>query len=133
MIGNTRVLDERLGVITGQLNDLITQVERLIQDNAHRAQDQKEYTDRFENLNNSIEEKKSDIATIKQQISDALSRRENARIFLKGLKELPPTVEQFDIPSWHALVECIKIMPDKNIIFHLRNGCEEVIPLAEVQ
>lgn len=133
LIGNTRVLDERLGVITGQLNDLITQVERLIQDNAHRAQDQKEYTDRFENLNNSIEEKKSDIATIKQQISDALSRRENARIFLKGLKELPPTVEQFDIPSWHALVECIKIMPDKNIIFHLRNGCEEVIPLAEVQ
>ena len=37
------------------------------------------------------------------------------------------------IPSWHALVDYIKIMPDKNIVFHLRNGCEEIVPLAEVQ
>ena len=41
--------------------------------------------------------------------------------------------DKFDIPSWHALVDYIKIMPDKNIIFHLRNGCEETVPLAEVQ
>ena len=32
-----------------------------------------------------------------------------------------------------VLVDYIKIMPDKNIVFHLRNGNEEIVPLAEVQ
>lgn len=37
LIGNTEILDERLGIMTEQLNDLISQIEQLIQDNAHHA------------------------------------------------------------------------------------------------
>ena len=73
------------------------------------------------------------IGSIKQQISDTLARRENVRIFLTGLKSLNSIVEKFDIPSWHALVDHVIIMPDKTIVFCLRNGCEETIHLAEVQ
>ena len=133
MIGNTEILEERLGAMTEQLNDLITQIEQLIQDNAHHARSQEEYSERFEVLNNSIEEKKAEIASVKQQISDTLTRRENVRIFLEGLKGLDSIAERFDIPSWHALVDCVKIMPDKNIVFHLRNGCEEIVPMGDVQ
>lgn len=132
LIGNTEILDERLGLLTDQLNDLISKIEQLVQDNAHHAQNQEIYAERFEDLNNGIEEKKAEISRIKQQIADALARRENVRIFLNGLKKLDSFVEKFDILSWHALIEYIKIMPDKNIIFHLRNGCEETVPLAEV-
>ena len=32
MIGNTVILDERLGNMTDQLNDLVTQIERLIRE-----------------------------------------------------------------------------------------------------
>ena len=122
LIGNTEILDERLGIMTEQLNDLISQIERLIQDNAHHAQNQKEYSEKFQALNDDI-----------QQIADTLARRENVRIFLDGIKSLKSIVEQFDISTWHALVDYIKIMPDKNIVFHLRNGCEEIVPLAEVR
>ncbi len=133
LIGNTEIFDERLGIMTEQLNDLISQIERLIQDNAHHAQNQEDYAEKFQALNDDIEKKKAGIAAIKQQIADTLARRENVRIFLNGLKSLNSIVEKFDIPSWHALVDYIKIMPDKNIVFHLRNGCEEIVPLAEVQ
>ena len=126
-------MSERLGAMNEQLADLIDQIEKLIVDNAHRAQSQEEYTERFQTLNNEIESKKSDIDAIKRQISDALSRRENARIFLDGLKKLNSYVEKFDISGWHALVDYIKVMPDKRIVFHLRNGCEEAVHLAEVQ
>ncbi len=71
------------------------------------------------------------IMDIKKQV--VVARRENVRIFLDGIKSLNSIVEQFYIPTWHALVDYIKIMPDKNIVFHLRNGCEEIVPLAEVQ
>ena len=133
LIGNTEIMSERLGAMNEQLADLIDQIEKLIVDNAHRAQSQEEYTERFQTLNNEIESKKSDIDAIKRQISDALSRRENARIFLDGLKKLNSYVEKFDISGWHALVDYIKVMPDKRIVFHLRNGCEEAVHLAEVQ
>ena len=133
LIGNTEILDERLGIMTEQLNDLISQIERLIQDNAHHAQNQEEYSEKFQALNDDIEKKKAGIAATKQQIADTLARRENVRIFLDGIKSLDSIVEQFDIPTWHALVDYIKIMPDKNIVFHLRNGCEEIVPLAEVR
>ena len=133
LIGNTEILDERLGIMTEQLNDLISQIERLIQDNAHHAQNQEEYSEKFQALNDDIEKKKAGIAATKQQIADTLARRENVRIFLDGIKSLNSIVEQFDIPTWHALVDYIKIMPDRNIVFHLRNGCEEIVPLAEVQ
>ena len=109
------------------------QIEQLIQDNAHHARNQEEYSEKFDALNNGIEEKKSEMTAVKQQISDTLARRENVRIFLEGLKGLDSIAEKFDIPSWHALVDHIRIMPDKSIIFCLRNGCEEIVRMAEVQ
>ena len=132
LIGDTKVLDAQLGEMTDQMNDLVSQIEKLVQNNARHAQDQKEYSAKFEALNAAIEEKKATIEDVKQQISDALSRRENVRIFLEGLRQLNPITE-FDIPSWHALVEHVKVMPDKTLIFRLRNEEEISIPLAEVQ
>ena len=61
LIGNTEILDERLGIMTEQLNDLISQIERLIQDNAHHAQNQEEYSEKFQALNDDIEKKKAGI------------------------------------------------------------------------
>lgn len=133
VIGNTEILDVRLGIMTEQLNDLISQIEQLIQDNAHHSRNQKEYIEQFEALNEGIEMKKADISNIKQQIADTLAWRENVRIFLEGLSKLDSIADQFDIASWHALVDYIKIMPSKDIVFHLRNGCEESVPLADVQ
>ena len=133
VIGNTELLDEKLGIMTEQLNDLLSQIEQLIQDNAHHSRNQKEYIEQFEALNAGIETKKAAISNIKQQIADTLARRENVHIFLEGLSKLNSITERFDVTSWHALVDYIKVMPSKDIVFHLRNGCEETVPLAEVQ
>ncbi len=133
LIGNTDILDERMSILNEELTELIDQIEKLIQNNAHHAQDQEKYIAQFNELNNKIEEKKAKISSIKKQISDTLTRRENTRIFLDGLKNLDSIIVKFDIPSWHALVDHVKIMPDKTIVFCLRNGCEETVHLAEVQ
>ena len=133
LIGNTDILDERMSILNEELTELIDQIEKLIQNNAHHAQDQEKYIAQFNELNNKIEEKKAKISSIKKQISDTLTRRENTRIFLDGLKNLDSIIVKFDIPSWHALVDHVKIMPDKSLVFCLRNGCEETVHLAEVQ
>ena len=133
MIGNTEILDKRLDEMTAELNQLIDTIEELVENNARHIQDQKVYAEQFNSLNESIGKKKAAIESIKIQISDALSRRENVRIFLEGLKSINSIVQSFDIESWHSLVEYIKIMPDQTIVFHLRNGLEETVYLAEAQ
>ena len=75
------------------------------------------------------------IQATKQQISDALSRKENARIFLQGLRETPSQgiIAEFDIKTWHSVVEYATVMPSKTIIFHFRNGNEESVKIEEAQ
>ena len=54
-------------------------------------------------------------------------------IFLKELKTMQSILTQFDIEAWHRLVDHVKIMPDKTIILHYRNGHEEPVTLEEIQ
>ena len=135
LIGDTAEMEEKLAILTEELNDLIAQIERLVLENAHKAQDQSMFAQRFDALNQSIEQKKSVIQTLQQQISDGLARKENARIFLEGLRSVAHGVliTQFDIRLWHALVEYAKVMPNKTMIFHFRNGHEETVKLEEIQ
>ena len=93
-----------------ECGNVIDQIEKLILDNAHHAKAQDDYANKFRELNDAIESKRSDIDSIKYQISDALARRENAKIFIEGLKNQKSYVEEFDVSGWHALVDYISQM-----------------------
>ena len=70
---------------------------------------------------------------MEKQISESLTRRENARIFLQGLREADSLFTRFDIKTWHALVDYVKVMPDNTLIYHFRNNAEQTIKLDEVR
>ncbi|MBR3131331.1 recombinase family protein [Candidatus Saccharibacteria bacterium] len=133
LIGETKKLDEQLSTLTSQLNDLTAQIERLIDDNAKKAQNQTQYTTKFNQLNLAIGDRKASINAVEKQISESLTRRENARIFLQGLREADSLFTRFDIKTWHALVDYVKVMPDNTLIYHFRNNAEQTIKLDEVR
>ena len=116
-----------------ELDSLVEQIERLVQDNARHAQNQKNYSERFNELDSSIVEKKKEIEAVKQKMSDNLIRKANVKIFLDGLYKMDSILKQFDVTAWHALVDYVIVMPDNSLIFQLRNGEEISIPLEEVQ
>lgn len=135
LIGDTSKLEKELAVMTEELNKLIAEIERLVLENAQKAQDQKVYKEKFDELDVNIEQKKALVKNIEQQISEAKVKKENVRIFLEGLRntESGSLITKFDVRLWHALVENAKIMPDKTIVFHFRNGNEETVRLAEAR
>ena len=134
-IGDTMELEAKRSALTKKLNDQIAQIERLVLENAQKTQNQNVYVKEFDAINSSIEQKKILIHDIEQQISVALSKKENARIYLEGLRNTASDtlITKFDIRLWHALVEYAKVMPDKTIIFHFRNGNEETVKLEKAQ
>ena len=132
-IGDTSKLEKELEKVNQDKLIAIKNIEHLVNENAKHVQDQELYQKSYNALHAHIEEKKKQIESIQQQISEALMRKENARIFLQGLADLQPKrlVVQFDIRTWHTLVDYATVMPDKTIIFHFRNDLEEVVDLED--
>lgn len=126
-------LEEKKTILTEELNNAIADIERLVLENAQKVQDQTVYDRKHKELSDIIEHKKVMVASVQKQISDALCRKENARIFLQGLRNIHQkgVIAEFDIPTWHSIVEDAKIMPNKTIIFQFRNGNEETVRIEE--
>ena len=133
LIGDTADLEKKLDALTEELNNKIAQIERLVLENAQKAQDQEVFSAKFDSLNQSIEQKKALIQSLQQEISDALARRENARIYLEGLRSIESgyLLTKFDVRLWHGLVEYATVMPNKTVVFHFRNGSEETVKLEK--
>lgn len=122
MISDTHPLEKEKETIASEISDLNDQIERVIHVNATRSQDQQAYLNQFNDLIARVEAKKIKLKDLDRQISELLVRKQNVMIFLEGLKKLGKTINQFDIPSWHALVEYVKVMPDRTLLFQMRNG-----------
>lgn len=41
-------------------------------------------------------------------------------------------MKKFDVEAWYRLVEYATVTPEKTIVFHMRDGHDEVIALEEV-
>ena len=135
LIGDTAGLEEKIAILTEELNDETAEIERMVLENAQKAQDQASYKEKFDTLKKGIEQKKALIQGIEQRIASTMTKRENARIFLEGLRstESGTILTRFDIRLWHSLVEYATVMPNKTIIFHFRNGNEETVKLEEAK
>lgn len=131
MIGDTSHLEMRIVLLNEEFNMFVKQIEQLVEENAHKAQDQDEYAKRFALLNERIQQKKAEITVAEEEKANLLIRKENARIYIEGLNALASPLKKFDVVVWHKLVDHAKIMPNKIIIFHMRDGHEEIVRSEE--
>ena len=81
-------------------------------------------------MNERIQLKKAEITVAEEEKANLLIRKENARIYIEGLNALASPLKKFDVVVWHKLVDHAKIMP-KIIIFHMRDGHEEIVRSEE--
>ena len=133
LIGDTDELEEKLASLRKEWSELVAQIEQLVRDNAKSSQDQDDYAKRFEQLSQQVEHRAAEIKATEKSISGAKTRKENARIFLGKLKTMRSVLTKFVIEAWLRLVDYAKIMPDKTIILHYRNGHEETVTLEEIK
>lgn len=131
MIADTSSMEEKLNELLIDYDEMVDEAEELVKSNATRAQNQAEYQNRFDALASKIKAKTDEIDATKKEISDAKVRKENARIFLDALQCTDSLLQKFDIALWHRLVDYVTVTPDKELIFHLRNGREITISLED--
>ncbi|MBR3320163.1 recombinase family protein, partial [Candidatus Saccharibacteria bacterium] len=131
-IGNNTALNASKDKLYEETQSLIEMANKMVEDNARRAQNQESYEKKFNELCERIEQNKSEIEKIDDEISANLARREEVKLFLDSLKDSLSQITKFDIRQWHHIVEDVVVMPNQTLVFHFRTGQEETVKLEEV-
>lgn len=112
---------------------LIARAEELMLLNAKQAQSKNIYEEEYKSVCDQISENKRVLDMIEKQIVANLTRKKEIKLFLDSLKVCPPEISKFDVQQWHNLVESVKVMPNKTLVFRFRNGQEVSVKSDETQ
>ena len=127
MIKEDRVLDDEIIQLEGKLEDIRTDVEKLIITNSKIAQDQEEYTRKYNKL---IEEYKLLEKQLEQKNLELLNENKRVRelkIFIDSLEKQDELLTEYDTKLFNYLIDTIIIHKEKRVEIHLKNG--EVISI----
>ena len=127
MVKEDRVLDDEIIQLEKKLENIRADVEKLIITNSKIAQDQEEYTIKYNKL---IEEYKLLEKQLEQKNLELLNKNKRVRelkIFIDSLEKQGELITEYDTKLFNYLVDTIIIYKAKRIEIHLKNG--EVISI----
>jgi chromosome segregation ATPase len=99
-------------------------IQKCIDDNAHRAQDQDEYRERYGALVERFETAKARYGEVSELITDRKARRQAAEAFLSEVKKRKAPLDEFDEQFWHATVDVVMVKADGTLVFRFKDGTE---------
>ena len=127
MIKEDRGLDDAIIKLEENLENIRADVEKLIITNSKIAQDQEEYTRKYNKL---IEEYKFFEKELEQKNLDLLNKNKRVRelkIFIDSLEKQDELLTEYDTKLFNYLIDKIIIYKGKRVEIHLKNG--EVISI----
>ena len=124
MIGDTDELEKERAMLAEQMNVDADAVQELIAENARTAQDQSEYTLRYEALASRFEKTKARYEEVTTEISQkGIQKRELGR-FIHAVEELPDCITDFSESMWGSMVDHVTVYDKDNLVFTLTGGLE---------
>ncbi len=100
------------------------QIKEAIAENARVAQNQEEYSIRYEALSARFQETKDKYDAVTIEIAQRGIRRREFGRFIHSLESLPEMVTEFSEKLWGSLVDHVPVYSKENIVFTLTSGME---------
>ena len=119
---------QAIAALIKEIEQCQAEAEALNAENSKKPQSDEGFIERIKSLDKLIGEKKQEILKNRCLISERLARKEKIRMFLTYLDKTGPGFKEFDIPTWHALVDYVEVAP-KILTFRLNDGTEEKVKL----
>ena len=120
----TEELEKERKRLAEQMNVDADAVQEAIAENARVAQNQEEYSIRYETLSARFQETQAKYDAVAAEITQrGIQRREFMR-FIQSLEKLPDMVSEFSEELWGSQVDHVTVYGKDNIIFALTSGME---------
>ncbi|MBR2255766.1 MAG: recombinase family protein [Blautia sp.] len=124
MLTGTEDLEKEQKKLAEQMNVDADAVQEIISENARVAQDQEEYTIRYDALVSRFETTKAEYEKVTSDIAAKGIRRRELERFIQSVEKLPEMVTEFDEALWGSLVDHLTINAKDDIVFTLTSGME---------
>ena len=124
LITGTEELEKEQKRLAEQMNVDADAVQEVIAQNARVAQDQDEYSARYESLSARFQETKAQYDAVTAEIARLGIRRREFGRFIRSVEALPEMLTEFSEELWGALVDHLTVYSKDNIVFTLTSGME---------
>ena len=117
-------LEKKQKQLAAQMNIDSDAVEEAIAQNASRAQNQTEYSARYEALSAKFSQTKAEYDAVTAEIAKRGIRRREFGRFIRSVEALPEILTEFSEEPWGALVDHVTVYNKDNIVFTMNSGME---------
>lgn len=127
---DTLAQDSEIASLQKRCTDIYAEIESIIKDNAHRAQNQDSYREKYEQLAVRYEELKSRLTEVETEKQRRILRKEKILRFLDDLRAQDGLMQSFDEPIFRAMTERITVYSKRDISVTFRDGNEVHVDLG---
>ena len=110
--------------IYSELEVVTELIKKCIAENSSSAQDQEEYTERYNSYVDRYEKAKSRYDELEQQKENKLSKRKAIDRFISDLSKREELLTEFDNCLWLTVVDAVTIRKDGTLIFKFNDDTE---------
>lgn len=120
----TAKLEAEAGRLNSEMNVAAELVQKCIDENTRIAQNQGEYTKRYDALVERFETAKARLDGVQAAITKKQAQRKMMENFMGELRKLPEQVDCFDEGAWYAMVDFVTVYAKEDVRFTFKNGME---------
>lgn len=124
---DTTEFKKRLKILTPELERIVKQTEKLIEENARKAQSQADYEERYNALATEYEEKKAEFDSLNEKIESAKVAEAAIDDFKVVFLSHRVMLTEFDEELWGCMVESITVQIDGMLLVKFKSGYEVTV------
>jgi len=117
-------IDGEMDALRQELEVVTELTRKCIEENSHRAQDQEEYTRRYDGYVRRYDAAKEKLKRLEQQKLERQAQANAMSVFLYGIQESTDCISEFDPKLWSAVVDTVVVHHDGRLVFKFTNGME---------
>lgn len=126
-VSDTSGLEQQLTVTETEMTLLAEMVQDAVSENAHKAQDQTAYAEKYNGLVSRYDEHKKLHDELSDRIAAVKANDKQMEEFITELQNLEGAITEFDENLWSSLVDHVTVMKDKKVIFTFKGGTEVTV------
>ena len=117
-------LDVEIAELQARMVEISNAVASMVRENARTAQDQHEFSNKYEALTKQYEEKKNSLDKVAKEKAFKTGKATKMRAYLEAMKQADDYLEEWSEDAWILMVETATVNRDKTITFKFVNGKE---------
>lgn len=124
MLTCTDELDAEIAECQAKMDEISNAVASMVRENARTAQDQLEFSNKYEAFTKQYEEQKNSLDKVVKEKAYKTGKATKMRAYLEAMKQADDYIEEWSDEAWILMVETATVNRNKTITFKFVNGKE---------